>query len=75
MTAAELVALVHTVPGVVAVDLDELLPYTDAAPPAATEPTAVPAFGARWDAAHHEPTAAELLLINPAALHLEEMTL
>ena len=73
VTAAEVVAMVHTVPGVLAVDLDELLPYTDGPAPAAAEPTAVPAFGARWAAASHEATAAELLLINPAALWLEEM--
>ncbi|WPB55020.1 hypothetical protein [Xylophilus sp. GOD-11R] len=75
VTAAEVIALMHTVPGVVAVDLDELLPYTDASPPAAVaEPVAVPCFGARWDAARRAVSAAELLLINPAALDLVEMT-
>ena len=47
MTAAEVVALIHTVPGVIAVDLTELLPYADDAPPANTALDAVPAFGAR----------------------------
>ncbi|MDM0112233.1 hypothetical protein QTI66_08730 [Variovorax sp. J22R133] len=73
VTAAEVVALMHTVPGVVAVDLDSLLPYTDEPPPANTAPTAVPAFGARWDAATRTATPAELLLINPAAVALVEM--
>ena len=64
-----MIALIHTVPGVVAVDLDELLPYTDDPLPAEPRsPTAVPAFGARWDAAARSATPAELLLINPAGI-------
>ena len=74
VTAAEVVALIHTVPGVVAVDVEELLPFTDA-PPTASDPTvnAVPAFGARWDDKACAPLASELLLINPASVVLEEM--
>lgn len=73
VTAAEVVTLIHTVAGVVAVDLYELLPYTDDPPPADTALTAVPAFGARWDAVSRKATPAELLLINPAAISLAEM--
>jgi hypothetical protein len=61
------------VPGVLAVDLTELLPYTDDAPPANTALDAVPAFGARYDAATKTRTPAELLLINPAGITLTEM--
>jgi predicted phage baseplate assembly protein len=73
VTAAEVVTLIHTVPGVLAVDLDELLPYP--ADPVSADPaaTAVPAFGARWDAATRAALPAELLLINPAGVVLEEM--
>ncbi len=73
VTAAEVVTLIHTVPGVLAVDLDELLPYTDDPVPADPAATAVPAFGARWDAATRAALPAELLLINPAGVVLEEM--
>ena len=49
VTAAEIMALVHTVRGVVAVDIVALLPYTDDPLPADTSLDAVPAFGARYD--------------------------
>lgn len=73
VTAAEVIALIHTVPGVIAVDLDELLLCTDE--PVQAEPTltALPAFGARWNAATRRVLPAELLLINPAGVVLEEM--
>jgi predicted phage baseplate assembly protein len=73
VTEAEVMALMHTVPGVVAVDIDELLPYTDDPAPTAAAAPAVPAFGARWDALSRTTTPAELLLINPAAITLVEM--
>ena len=73
VTAAEVMALIHTVPGVVAVDLTELLPYSDDAPPANTVLDAVPAFGARFDVATKTKMPAELLLINPAGITLTEM--
>jgi predicted phage baseplate assembly protein len=73
VTAAEVVSLIHAVAGVVAVDLDELLPYTGDPAPADPVLDAVPAFGARWDAAARAALPAELLLINPAAILLEEM--
>jgi hypothetical protein len=73
VTAAEVVTLIHTVAGVLAVDLDELLPYTDDPVPPDPAATAVPAFGAHWDAATRAALPAELLLINPAGVVLEEM--
>lgn len=73
VTAAEVVMLIHTVAGVLAVDLDELLPYTDEPVPTDPAATAVPAFGARWDATTRAVLPAELLLINPAGVVLEEM--
>jgi predicted phage baseplate assembly protein len=74
VTAAEVVTLIHSVAGVLAVDLDELLPYTDDPVPADPAATAVPAFGARWDSAQRAALPAELLLINPAGVVLKEMT-
>ena len=74
VTAAELLALVHQVPGVVAVDLEVLQPYGEGATtPLAAQ--AVPAFGGRWDAAARSMLPAELLLVNPAALNLVEAIL
>ena len=73
VTAAEIMALVHTVAGVIAVDIVELLPYTDDPTPANTSLDAVPAFGARYDAASGLQTPAELLLINPSGVTLTEM--
>jgi predicted phage baseplate assembly protein len=73
VTGAEVVTLIHTVAGVIAVDLIELQPYTDGPAPAEVVLDAVPAFGARWDAAPRTVTPAELLLINPAALTVVEM--
>jgi hypothetical protein len=73
VTAAEVLALVHTVPGVVSVDIVELLPYTDDPPPADPALDAVPAFAARYDAASATELPAELLLINPAGITLSEM--
>jgi predicted phage baseplate assembly protein len=73
VTAAEIVALIHRVPGVIAVDIVELLPYTDVPPPADPALDAVPAFGARTDPATGSPLPAELLLVNPAGVTLTEM--
>jgi predicted phage baseplate assembly protein len=74
VTAAEIDALVHSVPGVVAIHIDTLLPITGSAAPADPGLQAVPAFGARYDAASATTLPAELLLINPAATSLTEMT-
>lgn len=67
VTAAELLALLHQVPGVVAVDLDLLQPH-DGSGEAGPVAQVVPAFGARRE--HGAMRAAELLLLNPAALEL-----
>lgn len=74
VTAAELLAWMHQVPGVVAVDLEVLQPYGEGAT-AAVAAQAVPAFGGRWDAAARSMLPAELLLVNPAALDLVEAQL
>jgi predicted phage baseplate assembly protein len=73
VTAAEIMALLHGVPGVVAVDIVELLPYADGPAPPNTSLDAVAAFGARYDVASGLRTPAELLLINPAGITLAEM--
>jgi hypothetical protein len=73
VTAAEIRALTHTVAGVISIDIMELLPHTDEPAPADTALDAVPAFGARYDAATATVKPAELLLINPAAVTLTEM--
>ena len=73
VTAAEVMALAHTVPGVVSIDIVELLPYTGDTVPADTALDAVPAFAARYDAATGTVRPADLLLINPAAITLMEM--
>ncbi len=73
VTAAEIMALVHTVPGVIAVDIVELLPYTDGPAPSDTALDAVPAFGARYDAATRAQSPADLLLVNPAGVTVTEM--
>jgi hypothetical protein len=74
VTAAEIVTLIHTVPGVIAVGIAKLLLYTHAPPPAVTALDAVPAFAARYDAPTATALPADLLLINPAGLRLTEMT-
>jgi len=73
VTAAEIMALLHTVPGVTSVDVVELLPYTDDPPPADPALDAVPSFAARYDPASATQLPAELLLINPAGVTLTEM--
>lgn len=74
VTAAELLALLHQVPGVVAVDLNVLQPYGEALA-AGSAGQAVPAFGGRWDGVANTMRPAELMLLNPAALELVEATL
>jgi len=73
VTSAEVIALVHTVAGVVAVDLDVLEPFTDTPPLTEATATAVPAFGARRDAASGTLLPAELVQISPAGIDLKEM--
>ena len=74
VTAAELLTLMHQVPGVVAVDLEVLQPYGEDTGAGSTAQV-VPAFGGRWDGAARAMRPAELMLLNPAALELTEATL
>lgn len=71
VTAAEVAALLHTVPGVVAVDINALHP-TGEDPAAAPAPyTAVlPARAARFDPAGGGPLPAELLVIHAQDIEL-----
>jgi hypothetical protein len=64
----------HEVPGVTAVTLQALVPYADGPLPPDSVPAALPAFGARRDAQTAAVVPAELLLINPAAIEVTEMT-
>ncbi|MFT3815290.1 MAG: putative baseplate assembly protein [Acidovorax sp.] len=68
VTAAAVMALLHQVPGVVAVELKVLQSYGEDGGADAAEQV-LPAFGARWDGTMQP---AELLLINPAAVQLLE---
>ena len=90
VTAAEVIACIQSVPGVVAVDLEALalldetapdgLPaarsaaLSDASSTASAVPAGLPAYGARWDARTRRVIPAELLSISPAALSLTDMT-
>ena len=73
VTAAEIMALAHTVPGVVSIDIVELLAYSDSATPPVPSADAVPAFAARYDTASGSVQPADLLLINPAGITLSEV--
>ncbi|WP_420227253.1 hypothetical protein [Pigmentiphaga litoralis] len=84
VTAAEVIACIQAVPGVVAVDLEALALLDDAeagGPPGAayaTSPAAVPAglpaYGARWDARNRRVIPAALLYISADALSVTDMT-
>jgi predicted phage baseplate assembly protein len=76
VTAAEVIKLIHEVPGVIAVNLKKLVPYSDQddtvqVPEIA--PVAVPAHAASWNSSTGEFEAAELLLINPVGIFLSKM--
>jgi hypothetical protein len=70
VTAAEVMALIHTVPGVVAVDLTELLPYSDDAPPPNTVLDAVPA-SARASTSRRRPDARRAAADQPGGHHAD----
>ncbi len=74
VTAAEVVAAMHEIAGVVAVDLDTLFDH----PPRSTvqnEPAATQRLEANLAYLEDgDPNAAELLLLDPSQVHLEEMT-
>jgi predicted phage baseplate assembly protein len=72
-TAAEVIQVMQGVPGVVAVDLDRLVPDTPPLPPESEQPVAVlPASAARL-LPDGTIAPAELLLLDPQAIHVEEM--
>lgn len=70
VTAAEVTTAIQNVPGVVAVDLVELF-RVDQPTPAFNQVLA--AERVRWDVNQAEPLLAELLLLNPAGVTLEEV--
>jgi predicted phage baseplate assembly protein len=77
VTAAEVISVVQAISGVTAVDLDHLYLITDAGGPNQTLPPAVlPAESARWLTGTTPATLqlAQLLLINPVGVTIEEMT-
>lgn len=75
VTAAEVLRTMHDVPGVIAADLQVLAPYSDEAASAGADAstTLVVAHRARWDSVTRTFQAAEMLLVNPAGILLEEM--
>lgn len=73
VTAAEVVSVIQKVPSVVAVDLDKLYLVTDASGPAQTRPASIlPAARAHWPRGG-QLQLAQLLLINPIGITLEEI--
>jgi hypothetical protein len=77
VTAAEVVTVIQSVPGVVATDLDQLYRYEDDQPPPdpgeQITPNLPDAHSAFWDEALNQVVLAELLLINPVGITLGEM--
>lgn len=79
VTTAEVITAIQGVVGVDAVDLDQLYRYQDnEAPPdpvaqVLPDPPFLPAAGARWDATTGVVALAELLLVNPVGIVIEEM--
>jgi hypothetical protein len=73
VTAAEIVTLIQSVPGVIATDLTQLYLTTDPTGPSQTEPPPfLAAAPARWEDGAIQP--AQLLLLNPLGAALTEMT-
>jgi hypothetical protein len=73
VSAAEILELIQTVPGVIAVDLNQLYLTGDPNGPSQTEGAPfLPALPARFESGAIQP--AQLLLLNPLAVTLTEMT-
>ena len=73
VTAAEVMKVMQEVEGVVAVDLDRLVPDDPPLPPESEQPVAVLRAGSAYVREDGSTAAAELLLINPAGISLKEM--
>lgn len=73
VTAAEILKLIQSMPGVIAVDLNQLYQTGDPSGPSQTEPLAfLPSLPARFENGQIQP--AQLLLLNPLGATLTEMT-
>jgi baseplate J-like protein len=73
VTAAEILKLIQSVPGVIAVDLNQLYQTGDPSGPSQTEPLPfLPSLPARFENGQIKP--AQLLLLNPLGATLTEMT-
>jgi Baseplate J-like protein/Repeat of unknown function (DUF346) len=73
VTAAEIVTLIQSVPGVVASDLSQLYVTTDLGGHSQIEPPPfIPSLPARWEGGSIQP--AQLLLLNPLGATLTEMS-
>jgi hypothetical protein len=73
VTAAEVMKVMQEVEGVVAVDLDRLVPDDPPLPPESEQPVAVLRAGSAYVREDGSAAPAELLLINPAGISLKEM--
>jgi hypothetical protein len=72
VTAAEIITLIQSIPGVIATDLHQLYLSSDPSGPSQTEPPAfLPASPARWDGGVIQP--AQLILLNPLGATVTEM--
>ncbi len=72
VSAAEVIALIQSVPGVIATNLTQLYLTSDSTGPSQTEPSPfVPSLPARWQGGGIHP--AQLLLLNPLGVTLTEM--
>ncbi len=71
VTAAEIMAVLHRIEGVIAVDLDALFRVDESGSGTPTASVLLLAGNAQWDTDHV--ALAELLLVNPAGITLVEM--
>jgi predicted phage baseplate assembly protein len=73
VTAAEIIALIQSIPGVIATDLNQLYLTSDPSGPGQVEPPAfLAASPARWQGGVIQP--AQLILLNPLGVSITEMT-
>jgi predicted phage baseplate assembly protein len=80
VTTADIVSVIQKVPGIVAIDLDQLYRYQDNVPIPEPHEQIIPDSGIldsdkpQWDEENKNIQQAELLLINPVGITLEEIT-